>query len=202
MPNRRQFVKASATVALLHTPARVFSSSAHGVSMPPSTSIIYDVRYPESQAFATQAARLGACVRGIRGDITELWYELTSAGRGTLGPLAGLTQGSEFLLLHRICIERGYRLAYHGEHTYHGGGTPRIEHRLRAPAQLAAIEKSMANSGGNWAKEIAEIVTRAEADHRMDCTFVCDAPLTRPTRSPGHFVSWILMPPASNARAG
>ena len=201
MPNRRQFVKASATVALLHAPMRVFSTAIREVATKQPTSIIYDVRFPESQAFAAQAARLGADVRGIRGDITELWYKLASPDPGTLGPLAGLTQESDFFLLRQICIEQGYRLAYHGEHTYRRGDAPRIEHRLRAPAQLAAAEKSLARSGGNWAQEIAGIITRAEPAQHMNVTFTCDAPLTRPTQSPGYLVSWILLPPARKVNA-
>ncbi len=194
MLNRRQLLKASAATVLLHTPVRVFSGMEREPGMISGTRVIYDTRFPESQAFAGEAARFGANVSGISGDITDLWYELASPVSGMPWPLAGLTQESDFLLLHQICIGRGCRLAYHGEHTYNSGGAPRIEHRLRAPAQSATAVKALTKSGGNWGRAVAGIVAQAKPGQHEDVTFAFDVPLVRPTQSPGHLVSWVILP--------
>ncbi len=192
MLNRRQLLKASAATMLLHTPVRAFSRTERGVGVMPSPSVIYDTRFPETVAFAARANWLGASVRGIRGDITELWYEMMLSGPGALGPLAGLTQESDFFLLHQICIAQGYRLAFHGEHTYHTDGVPRIEHHLQVPAHLAVAVKTLEKSDVNWPRGIADIVTRSKPDQHKDATFVFNAPLVRPKHSPGHLVSWVI----------
>jgi hypothetical protein len=106
-----------------------------------------------------------------------------------------LTQDSDFFLLHQICIGRGHRLAYHGEHTYRTGSTPWIEHRLRVPAQLSPVVKPLVkSSGGHWASGVAGIVALVEPGQHEDVRFAFDTPLVRPTQSPGHLVSWVILP--------
>jgi hypothetical protein len=179
---------------LLYKPVQVLVRTERDIGTLSSTSVIYDVRFGESEVFAEAAIGLGARARGIRGDVTELWCELSSRRFGAPGSLVGLTQESDFFLLHQICIEQGGRLAYYGEHTYHSGGAPRIEHRLRAPAQLADAVKVLTKSGENWPRAVADIVSRAAPGQQEDVAFVFDAPLVRPTLNPGHLVSWAILP--------
>jgi hypothetical protein len=179
---------------LLYKPVQVLCRTERDIGTLSATSVIYDVRFGESEVFAEAAAGLGARARAIRGDITNLWCELASTKPSLRRPLVGLTQESDFFLLHQICIEQGGRLAYYGEHTYHAGGAPRIEHRLRAPAQLADAVNVLTKSGENWSRAIVDIVSRAAPGQQEDVAFVFDAPLERPTQSPGHLVSWVILP--------
>jgi len=189
---RRQLLKGGAAAVLLPVPLRVFSGAESQLETMSETRVIFDIRFPESLAFAEATTRLGADVRGIRGDITDLWYELASPVSGKPRPLAGLTQESDFLLLHQVCMGQGYRLVYHGEHTYHSGLIPRIEHRLQGPAQFMNAVKPLAKSGDNWGMQIADVVSQAGLGRYEGHTFALDSPLVRPRQSPGHLVSWII----------
>ncbi|RLA00074.1 MAG: hypothetical protein DRQ47_10030 [Gammaproteobacteria bacterium] len=159
--------------------------------------VLYDSRFPECKLFAEQSAKYGSNLCDFSGDVAKLWYEFTS--QGFTGTLAGLTQESDFFLLHQMFKERGYRVGYRGEHTYNDSW---IEHSLQSSGQVApilssiegSIEGSLKTDGNKWARRIADIVVLVDSPNIDSSTIRSKAPLIRPPDSPGHLISWVLLP--------
>jgi hypothetical protein len=152
MTNRRQFLQTAATLSAAPLAGRAsFASTREPAAF---AAIIYDSRYSEARDFGTHAGPLGAPVRVIEGDITDLWqYELL--GRWKLAPaaVAGLTERPALFLLERLAWDHGMRVVFEAEHAAdsHGNAT----HRIIRSAD-PGLAHSLAASGRNWPGVLAD----------------------------------------------
>src|ERR1700680_4883482 len=97
MLNRRVFFEAGAATGALCGLARAAGSSGAPIvpapdMLPPLYRVVVDERFVCSAGFRGGVASGGCVVRGVRGDVTDLWfYELAPRWRELPAPIAGLT---------------------------------------------------------------------------------------------------------------
>jgi hypothetical protein len=72
---------------------------------------IYDERFEACFSYAREAAALGWVTRGIRGDVTQVWFRELSL-RWKRGPvaIAGLTTPQSLFVLERLAWDVGMRV--------------------------------------------------------------------------------------------
>ena len=79
MASRREFLQIGVAALALPISARAglapaISSRANESAPTPLYKVIFDERFASSRAFAGEGKRLGASIYGIKGDITDLWF--------------------------------------------------------------------------------------------------------------------------------
>ena len=79
MASRREFLQIGVAALAIPISARAglkpAKSGLTGESAPtPLYKVIFDERFPASRAFAIEVKKLGAPTYGIKGDITDLWF--------------------------------------------------------------------------------------------------------------------------------
>lgn len=168
MPSRRRFLQAAAAL-----------SAAPGVALAdgrahtePLALVIYDDRFEASRAFGRVALALGARVRRISGDITDLWTnELYPMWRERPVAIGGMTPRSALFCLEQIGWDARMRLAHRAAHD--------VETSADWPARAAQDLLSRPHDGPT-----PEMLTMAasEADEQT-------------------LYSWIIAPAPSRARA-
>lgn len=169
MPDRRQFLQAAA--ALSAAPAIPVSAAAHEAATPIAL-VIYDDRFEDSRAFGRAALALGARVRRISGDITELWSsELYPMWRERPAVIAGLTPRDAMFCLEQIGWDARMRIAHRASHAG--------ETESGWPARAAQTLLSQRPAGA-----APEMLTMASSDADERTLY-----------------SWIIAPAAGRARA-
>jgi hypothetical protein len=208
MLNRRGFLGAGMASCALPWLASVAGPSAQAVPSgqpgawarpsPPLYRVVVDERFEAGAGFRAGVAARGAEVRGIRGDVTELWfYELAPRWREQAAPIAGLTAADALFCLERLAWDAGLRVAYRGEHRRLANGT--LRHRMSGSASALAPAASLASAQFDWDSRVAELVL---ACPRRSPSRLMTISVTSPCASPasaGPLYSWVIAANATRA---
>ena len=189
MTNRREFLQTAA--ALSAAPLAGRAAFADGRERVMLDAVIFDSRHAEARDFGTRASFLGAPLRAIEGDVTDLWQnELLSLWREAPAAIAGLTERPALFLLERLAWDHGLRVVFEAEHapSEHGLAAHRV---LRAADPRLAEELGLAGRAWPRALAVALVGTgRAAADDIRPTDAALAAHLDEPTK----LYSWIIAP--------
>jgi hypothetical protein len=168
MVNRRSVLKiGAATVAGVlvkmpvsgrnATPARTHSAFER---------VVFDDRFAESQAFATELERAGAVTSAIRGDVAKLWYDdLRVHLRENRLPFAGLTDRAALFCLEELARDVGMRVIFRADHIIDRNG--HAQHTAVGPASLVAVARNLPPEAG-FGRAIAVLLSQFDTSERRD----------------------------------
>lgn len=199
MTKRRKFLQAA--TALSTAPIvgwKAFALEQENLEHEPLSSpsitidaVIYDSRHSHSLDFGNRANQLGASVRAIEGDITDLWQnELRHRWKTESGAVVGLTERPALFLLERLAWDNGMRVVFEAEHSLdpHGNTAHRIVRAANEnlPSELEAAEQS-------WPSNLA--ANLIECSHNATCDFrPSGAAMAAYLGEPILLHSWIIAP--------
>ena len=189
MTNRRQFLQTAAALSAAPLAGHASFSSART----PTTfaAVIYDTRYTEARDFGAHAAPLGAPVRAIEGDITDLWqHELLGRWKTAPAAVAGLTERPALFLLERLAWDHGLRVVFEAEHEPDGQGNALHKIIRSADPQLAL---SLTASGRSWPGILADALLTGNLAPKRDFR-PSDAGLAAHLGEATKLYSWIIAP--------
>jgi hypothetical protein len=199
MASRREFLQVG--FAALTLPISARAAFAPAVSNPagepaptPLYKVIFDNRFPASVEFGEQAKRLGAAAHGIKGDITDVWFnDLYHRWKESPVAIAGLTAHGPIFCLERLAWDHRMRVVFRADHKLLPDGS--IEHALSGPENVLRRAADLGADGPNWSSRIAELVTHFPQARSTSgkATFV--ARLPKPTGDdPEPLISWVIAP--------
>lgn len=189
MTNRREFLQTAA--ALSAAPLAGRAAFADGRESVMLEAVIFDARHPEARDFGARAGFLGAPLRSIEGDITELWQnELLPRWRKAPAAIAGLTERPALFLLERLAWEHGLRVVFEAEHAPDGQGL--AVHRIgRSADPRLADELGLAGRG--WPSALADALVGGGRVAAKDMR-PTDTGLAARLGEPMKLHSWIIAP--------
>ncbi len=189
MTNRREFLQT--VTALSAVPLVGRAAFAIGREPVVLDVVIFDSRHAEARDFGARAGRLGAPLREIEGDITDLWRD-ELLGRWQAAPvtIAGLTERPALFLLERLAWDHGLRVVFEAEHAPDGRGT--TAHQVVRTAN-SGLALELEAAGRSWPDVLADsLVTGSHAttrDFRPS-----DAALAAHLGEAEKLYSWIIAP--------
>jgi hypothetical protein len=152
------------------------------------------MRFPEEPAFAREAARLGASVVRIRGDVTDFWFhDLSVQWKTRPVAVAGLTAQGPLFCLERWGWDHGLRVVYRGLHrTWRAG---EVEHVLSGPRATIGRARKLPWDATQWARGMAHLVTACPSESGLPETLTIARPASRqPDEAHEPLVSWVIAP--------
>lgn len=197
MASRREFLQIGVAALALPISARGISPAIFGLAGEPARvplyKIVFDERFPSSRRFAGEAKSLGAAVHGMKGDITDFWFNDLYA-RWKRGPaaIAGLTAHGPIFCLERIAWDQRMRVVFRADHRYREDGT--IEHALSGPESMLDEAASLHKDGPDWASRMANLVTRCPASRSQSSQTNIVASTGTHADDPDHLISWVIAP--------
>ncbi|HET8697382.1 MAG TPA: hypothetical protein VFO94_07855 [Gammaproteobacteria bacterium] len=196
MTNRREFLQIGVAASALplaapaargSEPLGALESAASAV---PLYKVVYDVRFPDSVAFARRAAAQGVAVQAIEGDMTRFWYD-DLYHRWQRGPaaIAGLTAHGALFCFERLALDQRMRVVFRAEHAAAAGA---VQHRVDAPLPLLH-EARRAAAADAWAARFADLVTRCPGGRTELGTFdACGPGALAAAAEP--LYTWVIAP--------
>jgi hypothetical protein len=194
--NRRQVLQLGIAASVLPLSARAFLSRP---AVPEAAAIplyrtVYDARFRAARAFAARARMLGARLKRIDGDITDLWYNDLDL-RWKQGPvaIAGLTDTSALFCLEHLAWGAGrLRVVYRADHWRHHDG--RVMHRM--PKQVAAATPPLGADPAEWGRRAADLIVLHRGSERTEAASMGGNASSRASSDTAaeHLVSWIIAP--------
>jgi hypothetical protein len=113
--NRRHFVQTGIAGSLAGLFGTQLPASASRAA--PLHAVVFDDRFAAAVRFGNAARSRGLSTRGVRGDVTDLWYrELQPLWKVRAAPLAGLTAYGALFCLEQLAWDHRMRVIYHGVH--------------------------------------------------------------------------------------
>jgi hypothetical protein len=197
MASRREFLQIGVAALALPISARGISPAFEGLAGEPSRvplyKIVFDERFPASRKFAHEAKSFGAAVHGMKGDITDFWFnDLYARWKQGAAAIAGLTAHGPIFCLERIAWDQRMRVVFRADHRYRGDGT--IEHALSGPESMLHEAASLHKEGPDWTSRAARLVTRCPAGRfQMSQTNIV-ASTGKNADDPDHLISWVIAP--------
>jgi len=187
--NRREFLQTAAALSAAPLAGRAAFAEGHRAAV--LDAVIFDSRHPEARDFGARAGFLGAPLRAIEGDITDLWQnELLVRWRTAPAAIAGLTERPALFLLERLAWDHGMRVVFEAEHAPDGRG--RAAHRVvRTADPRLADELDLAAQ--SWPRILADALVAATPVAARD-TRPTDAGLAAHLGEPTKLYSWIIAP--------
>lgn len=152
MTNRREFLQAATMLSAAPLVGRVaFAEAQEPMAV---DAVLFDSRHQEAQDFGARASRLGARVREIKGDITDVWQQvLLQHWQSEPAAVMGLTERPALFLLERLAWDHGLRVLFEAEHVR---ATPVLtEHRITS-AENPSLQHMLVSAGRNWPSILAE----------------------------------------------
>lgn len=173
MVKRRRLVQsafAASALSIIKNP--VPSASTHASTGTPSSiaiyKVIYDERFPESVGFANEIKKSGIPVHGIKGDMTDVWYnDFYNQWQKSPAAIAGLTAHGALFCLERLAWDKGMRVVLRAEHRVMGEGS--MQHAFTGPARLLEHFKAMPQ-GNNWQEHMATMIASCPAKTTKQCS--------------------------------
>ncbi len=160
--SRRQFVQTSvagplAAALAAWVPCEAASSSAGERNR--LHAAVFDERFTAAVRFGQAAADCGLLTRGVRGDLTGLWYhELLPLWKARPAALAGLTTYAALFCLEQLAWDHRLRVVYRAAHRVLANGT--VEHLVSAPQNIAI--HAPPSGAADWPPHIATMIARVE----------------------------------------
>src|SRR5262245_44331745 len=155
--------------------------------------VIFDQRFAASRLFGREAARRGAAVHAIDGDITDVWYhDLHARWRAGPAAIAGLTAHGAIFCLERLAWDVGMRVVFRAEHERTTAGT--FAHVFDGPESMIRSAAALAAPGTDWSCHIATIVMNCPSEisgARRKQMFAAAAPATEDQHP---LISWVIAP--------
>jgi hypothetical protein len=188
---RREFLQAG-IVALpligVGLPAGSFAAERPSL---PIYKAIFDERFPNSVAFASEMQRLGSPVQGIRADVTQIWFnDLYYRWRESPIAIVGMTTNRSLFCLDEFARDAGLRVVHHADHRILADGS--VEHEVfgvDGTQQSARLKDAGAHWGAEAANLIASFLRAPRAGFRP-VRKTAD-PLI-PANDPQPLVSWVI----------
>jgi hypothetical protein len=198
MASRREFLQIGVAALALPISARAglapAKSGLAGESAPtPLYKVIFDERFPASRVFAAEVTRLGAPIYGIKGDITDLWFnDLDARWKKEPIGIAGLTAHGPLFCLERLAWDHGMRVVYRADHTYRADGY--MEHEFSGSEKMLRDAVNLSSSGPDWSSRVANLLTRCPANRSQASKMTVVTPTAKHADDPEHLVSWVIAP--------
>lgn len=194
MTNRRQFLQIgiAATVATQTVRAAGATLALDGgvTDSVPLYKVLYDVRFPDSMAFARRAAARGAVTHALEGDMTRFWYDdLYHRWRSGAAAVAGLTAHGPLFCLERLAWDQGMRVVFRAEHKAVPQG---IDHRLSGPLTMLDDARRATGLEG-WGAAMADVVLRCPSGRAEIATADCHRASER-LEVTEPLYSWVIAP--------
>ena len=198
MASRREFLQIGVAALALPISARAglapaILGQANESTPTPLYKVIFDERFASSRAFASEVKRLGASVYGIKGDITDLWFnDLDARWKKEAIGIAGLTEHGPLFCLERLAWDHGMRVVYRADHTYRADGY--MEHELSGSERMLREAVNISSSGPDWSSRTASLLTRCPANKAQASKMTVVTPAVKKADDPEHLVSWVIAP--------
>ncbi len=199
MTTRREFLQAGIAASALPAIGGLPSDRSPDQSTADATpavsfhTAVFDERFPESVAFAAEMARLGVATRGIKGDMTALWYhELQPVWSSNPVAIAGLTAHGPLFCLERLAWDHGMRVRFRAEHQFRPDGC--VEHSISASGNVLDDASVLGAAGNAWGAQVARLLDRC-AQRPESTTRIVVTRLQNPVhldREP--LFSWVIAP--------
>jgi len=198
MTDRRTFLKTGITALALPTLARSAYALPLAITSDISSyvtpyKVIYDERFQDSLAFARAAQDLGTAIHGIRGDVTDLWYnDLYHEWKKGPAPIMGMTTTDALFCLQILAQDQRMRVVLRVDHNYLPGN--RIEHVINSVAPASPAVAELENVGPAWNIHMSDVVMQcAERQSQSSCTTLITQ-LDRPVTEQQSLVTWVIAP--------
>jgi hypothetical protein len=198
MASRREFLQIGVAALALPISARAglkpaLSAPAKESAPMPLYKVIFDERHASSRAFAGEVKKLGAPLYGMKGDITNLWFnDLDARWKKEPIAIAGLTEQGPLFCLERLAWDHGMRVVYRADHTYREDGY--MEHELSGSERMLREAVELSSSGPNWSSRVASLLTRCPASRAPASKLTVVTPGAKQSGDPQHLVSWVIAP--------
>ncbi len=198
MASRREFLQIGVAALALPISARAglapaILGQANESTPTPLYKVIFDERFASSRAFAGEVKRLGASVYGIKGDITDLWFnDLDARWKKEPVGIAGLTEHGPLFCLERLAWDHGMRVVYCADHTYRADGY--MEHELSGSERMLREAVNLSSSGPDWSSRTASLLMRCPANKAQASKMTVVTPTVRQADDSEHLVSWVIAP--------
>lgn len=198
MTDRRTFLKTGITALALPMIARnAFSlplaipTEKHSYVVP--YKVIYDERYHDSVAFAGEAKKLGAAIHGIKGDVTDLWYnDLYHEWRKGPAAIMGMTTEDALFCLQILAQDQRMHVVFRVDHTYLSGN--RIEHVITGTARAPHEIAELASVGPAWNIRMSNVVMQCPDERNNPVETSIITQLQRPATDEQPLVTWVIAP--------
>jgi hypothetical protein len=192
--SRRTFLQTAAALSAAPLAgAAAFAGGPHNPERKPLTldAVIFDARHAESRAFSMRANVLGAPLRVIEGDVTDLWQREFSQ-RWKRGPVtvAGLTERHALFLFEHLAWEHGMRVVFEAEHSPAADGA--ATHRILRAADRALLRELTA-AGSEWPRAVADALVAGFAVPSRENGPTGSA-MAEHLGEPDKLYSWIIAP--------
>ena len=195
MLNRREFVQGGLCATALATSGIALATNA---STLPIYKVVIDERFAASRAFGAQAARLGAGLLPMQGDVTSIWYSdlYHQWKKAQPGAIAGLTTESALFCLDVLARDVGMRVVYRGDHCTSNGA--HFEHQAVGPEAVVREIQALGKSAA-WANTTASALLACPKDGLRPTALRVGPSLSTEADSAASLVSWIIASPAKRA---
>jgi hypothetical protein len=194
MTNRREFLQigiAATTLPLATQAVRAANLADASADHVPLYKVLYDLRFPESVAFARRAATLGVDVHAIEGDMTRFWYD-DLHHRWQRGPaaIAGLTAHGPLFCLERLAWDQGMRVVLRAEHKF--AGSTCVAHELNGP--IAMLHVTSRPETNDWPDRMADLVTQCPRGRAEIASTVRSSNIPATGVHEDSLYSWVIAP--------
>lgn len=208
MANRREFLHLG--VAALSLPIAAKAGVSPELFAPgnptewqalPIYKVFFDERFAACTAFAEEIKRHGLATHGIRGDITDVWFnDLYHQWKQGPAAIAGMTAPGAIFCLEMLARDAQMRVVLRVDHRS-GFGKTRSDHEFAGPEKLLARAQDLAASGQQWPAGMAELVARFPAERGRASTARFWGQAASEQADASHLVTWVIAPAGAARRA-
>jgi hypothetical protein len=168
MVNRRSVLKVGAATvagALVRMPV-----SGRNLSLMPLhiafQRAVFDERFAECRAFATELKGTGILTSAIRGDVAKLWYDdlRVHLSENRL-PIAGVTDRPGLFCLEELARDVGMRVIFRADHVMDQSG--HTQHTAVGSASLVAVARNLPPEAG-FGRAVAVLLSQFDVREPRD----------------------------------
>ena len=197
MASRREFLQIGVAALALPISGRGISPAIAELAGEPARvplyKVVFDERFPASRKFAGEAKSLGLAVQGMKGDITDFWFnDLYFRWKQGPAAIAGLTAHGPIFCLERLAWDQRMRVVFRADHRYREDGT--IEHALSGADSMLREAAALNTDGADWTSRMASLVTRCPASRSQGSQANVIASTVKHADDPDHLISWVIAP--------
>jgi hypothetical protein len=197
MASRREFLQIGVAALALPISARGISPAIAELAGEPARvplyKVVFDERFPASRKFADEAKSLGVAVQGMKGDITDFWFnDLYFRWKQGPAAIAGLTAQGPIFCLERLAWDQRMRVVFRADHCYREDGS--IEHALSGPESMLREADALNTDGADWITRMASLVTRCPTSRSQSSQTNVIAATVKHADDPDHLISWVIAP--------